>query len=253
MSLDHFYQWIDRSVVDPFLAMTWSDFHRKYRWRDSEWATPWEFVGHFWCDFDPEEHLGLLQRRLANRSLRATMTYCGPYFFYLHELLHHAPDVRKRCPSIWPDHLEESWLLFAAAVHQFFEGDLDASTLWLILMAHGTPREIECLDLSERQIARLWNALKDQAPLKPMFPWLDEDCWTDGYSGLGLADTRRFLKWLSRTWQANAPCPYLPVEAREVLGLQKDREVRIRIGRSLGKLLRSSSKSTKPCLLRYFG
>jgi len=57
MGMEHYYCIIDRAVVDPLLALSWPEFHRRCRWkgRGSQWATAAEFLAEFALDPQPDD------------------------------------------------------------------------------------------------------------------------------------------------------------------------------------------------------
>ena len=118
MGIENYYWIIDRAVVDPLLALSWPEFHRRYRWkgRGSQWATAAEFLAEF--ALDPEtDDLELVHRILATRTLRWTMLLCSDmqYFFML-EVIDQVPEAKRRCPTFTPRCLEESALLISSMI-----------------------------------------------------------------------------------------------------------------------------------------
>ena len=57
MGIENYYWIIDQAVVDPLLALSWPEFHRRYRWkgRGSQWATAAEFLAEFALDPQPDD------------------------------------------------------------------------------------------------------------------------------------------------------------------------------------------------------
>jgi hypothetical protein len=109
VGIENYYWIIDRAVVDPLLALSWPEFHRRYRWkgRRTQWRTAAEFLSEF--DLDPEsddldpesDDLELVHRILATRTLRWTMLRCSDlqYFFML-EVIDQVPEAKRRLSDV---------------------------------------------------------------------------------------------------------------------------------------------------------
>jgi hypothetical protein len=131
---------------------------------------------------------------------------------------------------------------------------LDNRTLWASIALHGSLDEIGWLELSRKSMDTVVAALSPWEEPSPMFPWQDTDC-LDGYTVLGLRDTRRFLRFLIRAWKEKWPAPNLGREAREELNLKRNRIPTLRHSKAFGAIVRhaQSDHIERPCLLRYFG
>jgi hypothetical protein len=109
VGIENYYWIIDRAVVDPLLALSWPEFHRRYRWkgRRTQWRTAAEFLSEFALDpesddLDPEsDDLELVHRILATRTLRWTMLRCSDlqYFFML-EVIDQVPEAKRRLSDV---------------------------------------------------------------------------------------------------------------------------------------------------------
>jgi hypothetical protein len=130
VGIENYYWIIDRAVVDPLLALSWPEFHRRYRWkgRRTQWRTAAEFLSEFdldpesadldpeSADLDPEsddldpesddldpesDDLELVHRILATRTLRWTMLRCSDlqYFFML-EVIDQVPEAKRRLSDV---------------------------------------------------------------------------------------------------------------------------------------------------------
>lgn len=249
MGIEYFYQFIDRAVVDPMLQMNWVDFLREYPWpRDSLQ----EFLAFA---VEPEPDFDAVSRILDERSLRWTMKRSYPSYYFLHEVIHHAPCIKNRCPEFWPESFYEGAVLEATAVEAFIQGRIGKQTLWTVYNMDGG-----WIQLSRAKLTRVRSALDSVAIQKPIFSWQTDNCLRDGYSCLRLADTKRFITFLTQAWQENWPVPSLRNDVRE--DLAKMDAVRMNAGtphfrdfdltQNLVACV-SDTRLDRPCVLRYFG
>jgi hypothetical protein len=113
MGIEHFYQFIDRAVVDPVLMMSWADFLRKHPWRRDSLEELLDFA------VEPQPDSDARSRILATRSLRWTMRRSTPAYYFLNTLIYHVPHLRRRCPDVWANDCYDVAALEAAAVEAF--------------------------------------------------------------------------------------------------------------------------------------
>jgi hypothetical protein len=255
MGLEHFYQLIDREAVDPFLALSWREFHRQCRWKDfSQWGCAAEFLTEFALDGEFQDPK-MVQRILASRTLRWTMLRSSPQYFFLYEMVLHAPAVSSRCPTVWPPVLEEIAMMMAAAVDGFLGGRIGKRTLGAVFTLHGSLGEIGWLELPHAKLNAVVEALTPYPQPQPIFPWQDDSCIGNGYRSLGLRDTHAFLNFLRRAWAEGWPCTYLGAKARGELPAPKKRALSIRDCSAARRLLAyaDSGRIGRPCVIRYFG
>jgi hypothetical protein len=254
MGFEHYYQFIDRAVVDPLVALTWRQFHKKYGWTGgSQWSNAAEFLADFALDPPPED-VQIVERILATRTLRWTLRHSSSQYFCLIEgMVVHVPAIEKRCPGIQTSCLDEVALFLAAAVHGFLEGTINQRTLWAVFALHGCANQVQWLNLPRKQRKIIRKALAPSPLPRPMFSWQDEDCLDGEHFPLGQADTRRFLRFLRRAWEEDWPCRYLEPDIR--LELSQGRLPTIRDCKSAETLLAKApcGQGRRPCILWFFG
>ena len=81
MGIEHYYWVIDRTVIDPFLALSWREFHKKLGW-DS--TSQWKSAAEFFLEFEmpPETDPKTVERILATRTVGWSMRHSAqPYWF----------------------------------------------------------------------------------------------------------------------------------------------------------------------------
>lgn len=253
MGIEHFYQIIDRAVVDPFLSLTWPEFHKRYRWSGSQWESAAEFLSDFALDEEADEEQ--VARILARQSLRWTMLRCSQFFF-LSELLQHAPAVERRCPQFWFGGIADHELVLSAAVSGFLDGRLKKQDLLTILALHGGPAEALSLEFSRSEFRTVEQAITPWNDRPAMFPWqkrgeIDCDC------PLGIADTRRFLNFVRRSWSEKWPCPYLGRVTSSELPKNRRKSPTMRDNLVAGRLFRwlrklDQDRLARLCIFRHF-
>src|SRR5262249_33768828 len=74
MASEHFCHFLDRAAVDPFLALTWKQFDRKFGWGYSEWNSAADFLTQLALDPVPDDP-AVVERILARRTLRWTLKH----------------------------------------------------------------------------------------------------------------------------------------------------------------------------------
>jgi hypothetical protein len=249
MGIEHFYWFVDRAVVDPLLGLSWRGFLRKYPWRRHEVEELLAFA------LEPELEGSALADIVATRTLRWTMKRSTPSYYFLTEIIHHVPAVRRRCPEIWIEQLDDTAVLLAAACEAFLQGRISALTLWAVYNIAGSEDPCNCLQLSRVELARVEQALAC-AVEKPIFPWQTEEALQDGYRCLRSVDTRRFIRFLAQAWAENWPAPRIRSGAmRESNWTGRTLVRRFRDAGLTRELTRSVKVAhlEKPCALRYFG
>jgi hypothetical protein len=247
MSIEHFYWFIDREVVDPVLEMSWKAFLRKYPWdRD--------FVDDiFMFALDPELDADAISHILENHTLRWTMKRASPGYWFLNHIVHHVRALERRCPSVWPEYLYESAVLDAASVEAFLEGKISEEILWAVYNINGLHDPRVFLQLPRRELWNVEIALGSGAVENPIYRWQSDECLTEGYSCLGLRDTKRFIAFLHQAWNENWPVPRLNEEARKELELTnkthhfRDFDLPSDLIACLEK-----ARPVKPCTVQYF-
>jgi hypothetical protein len=253
MGLEHYYQLLDRSLVDPFVSQTWRGFHKRYGWTDrTEWETAGEFLTEFALEPEPaspEE----VERILAGRTLEWTLRHSSPRLFCLTDgMLVHAPRIAKRCPYVEVYPLEEIAILLATAVLEFTERRMTQRAFRVVVALHGGALDPEWLKLPHRQ-AQILRAALEPSPLpKRVFRWQDPNDPWNGYHTLGTADTRRFYKFLRQAWDDNRSCTFLRAEVASAVS--NGSEVTIRDSKSAKALLANApSPGQRSCIFRFFG
>lgn len=254
MASEHYCHFLDRAVVDPFLALTWKQFDHKFGWGYSEWSSPADFLMQLALDPVPDDPK-VVERILARRTLRWTLKHSSPQFFCLMELISHAPVVEKRCPGIELGRVAEMGMFQAAAVHGFLEDRITLPALWAVFAFTGWTGKFEWLDLPPEKKRTVQTALSASDLPKPIFPWQDESCLKGGYHPLGRADTQRFLGFLQLAWKETWPCTYLRPEAWPDLTAPGKRYPTVADSPAAQKLLQHgfAKQIRRPCLFRYYG
>jgi hypothetical protein len=251
MSTEHFFWFVDRAVVDPILAMTWSSFLRRHPWPSSELTDLLRF------SIEPEPSGAAVREILARRTLRWTMQRSTPAYFFLDEVVHHVSSVRRASPEV-SSSLYETAVLVAVAYNAFLDRELDAKTTQAIFRITGAENPRAWLDLTPAHAARLNTVLAGHLEDKPIFPWLGRDATQDGYSALHVADTHRFMAFLRQAAEHNWPAPRVKRDvmrkldkldrpARKTLAF-RDCELTTNLAR-----VAKRARFQRPCVLRYFG
>jgi hypothetical protein len=255
MGMEHYYQFFDREVVDPFLALTWRAFDKKHGWSDAcQWSSAAQFLSEYALEPPPADHR-IVERILASRTLRWTLCHSSAQYLCFSEgLLVHAPAIEKRCPATEPPGLEEAGLFRAAAVHGFLHGRTGRRTLCAAFAITGWAGEFEWLALPPDR-GKIVRAALDGTLSRPIFPWQDQSCLAVGFDALSLADTRRFLDFVRAAWAEKWPCPYLLPEVGRKLSLPENRAPTLRDSPTAEfmRCCASSRRLRQPCLIRYFG
>jgi hypothetical protein len=256
MSFEHFYQVIDRPAVNQLLGLTWPQFHRKYRWRHSQWPTAEDFLWDFaLADENDREQLS---RILRTRTLRWTMLRSTAQFHFMVEMIVQAPDVSKQCPQFWCQGLAASYMFLGAAAKAFLDGRLSKRVLRTIFALNVGPCELGGLNLRADDRQELEDALKPWQEPPGMFGWLQGRELFEGYCQLGLPDTQRFLKFVLQSWSESWPCPYLGRAERAELPSEAQKSPTMRdneIAKTLVRWLRKSNnkQARNLTMFRYFG
>jgi len=195
MTIEHFYWFIDREMVDPVLEMSWKAFLRKYPWDRGEV----DYLLNFAVDGEPDP--AEISRVLKNQTLRWTMKRSSPAYWFLNVVVKHVPALELRCPELWIHNDFDLAILEAAAVHGFLIGRISERTLWTVYNINGQRDPSWCLELTRSEAKRVKAVLNCGAVEKPIFRWLPNDCLTDGYRCLGIRDTKLFIDFLCTAWQ----------------------------------------------------
>jgi hypothetical protein len=247
MSIEHFYWFIDREVVDPVLEMSWKAFLLKYPW-DRDYVDDVLLFA-----VDPELDAAAISHILENRTLRWTMKRSSPAYWFLNQVVHHVPVLEQRCPEVWPEDLYESAVLDAASVEAFLDGKISEERLWAVYNIDGRHDPRVFLRLSRRELWNVEVALGYGAVEKPIYAWQSDECLNEGYGCLGLRDTRRFIGFLDQAWNENWPVSRLNERARQELNLAdkplyfNDFDLPSRLIACL-----EEARPAKPCALQYF-
>lgn len=122
MGFEHFYQFIDRDVVDPMLRLKWTEYQKKYRVKreDVESIINW---------FDTAPSVEEMNRIIKTKTVLWTVKHGG--LICLSDAIHCARSVKKRCPEVAIDRLrlEDVAVVYAAAVDGFLNNKIDSKTL----------------------------------------------------------------------------------------------------------------------------
>jgi hypothetical protein len=255
MGIEHFYQIIDRAVVDPFLALTWPEFHKRYGWKGTcQWESAADYLMEFGLDEEADEEK--VARILARRTLRWTMLRCSPQFYFLDVVFTHAAAVRRRCPEFWVRRFADHQLMLSAAVGGFLDGRLKKQHLRVVLALHGGPGEAFSLEMPRTAVRAIESAILPWDERPPMFPWQVRG-EIHGSCPLGIADTRRFLVFVRRSWSEKWPCPYSGRDTLAELPKNRRKSATIRDNLVAGKLFRwirqvDNDRLAKLCIFRHF-
>jgi hypothetical protein len=250
MGIENFYQFVDRAVVDPMLQMSWKAFLRKYPWRRDSLEELLAFA------VEPEPDSGAVSYILAERSLRWTMKRSTPAYYFLNVLIYHVPHLKRRCPEIWlrKNSLEVA-VIEATAVEAFLDDRIGEHMLWAVYNIDGRQNPTEWLKLSGSELTRVEIGLGFAAVEKPIFPWQTDDCLDDGYRCLRLADTKRFIAFLTQAWRENWPVPRLSDDVRKSLAIVDEATPHFRDFELPRRLVTcvNATRLDRPCALHYFG
>ncbi len=247
MGIEHYYWVIDRTVIDPFLALSWREFHKKLGW-DS--TSQWKSAAEFFLEFEMpvETDPKTVERILATRTVGWSMRHSSQPYWFLEYVIPTA--LRRRCPQFDPSCLEETAMIIAAAVYGFLQGRVDRQTLFAVLVLIDG---IGWLKLRKSEEKAVLAALPPLPQPKPFVLWQTER-GDSSHSCLGLLDTRRFLRFLKRAWKERWPCSLLSPESQEELPVPTKPPLTMRDCEFAGKLIGGlRSKHVKRlCVLRCF-
>jgi len=254
---EYFFRFIDRAAIDPILSMTWNQYQSKYGFKHDQWKHPGELLAFFVDEADlPDDPDPAEVKQYMNWTLRRTMKNSTPQYDFLIEIALMNPQVEGRCLHVWPDAWEEEGVLVASSVDAFLRGDINEGTLRTVFTITATQDPRDWLRLSARDLDLVLDICDSWPSEKPIYSWQPPDCLRDdGYSVLGLADTKRFLGFVQQAWEENWPAPRLKPRARKSLTLPSGSTPRFREFDLTRKLVKPVREATfeKPCLIRFFG
>ncbi len=247
MSIEYYYQYIDRSVVDPLLRLKGGEFIKRYAPSEERWH---ELLDYY------EGRQVRLSSHARRKRLSWLMVRSRPQFGFLNALIYGLPEIKRRCPEIWPGgSFEEVGFLFSAATYGFFEKRISSATLSTVFVLHGWAPIDQWLRLPKERAAYLdEELLKHIYPAKPMFPWQRGDFLDGGHGSLTIRETRRFLRFLESAWAENWETPWLIDECRIFARRPSKNRLRFRDFPLARKFIRFGSplSSGRPCLYRCF-
>ncbi len=251
MGLEHFYWFVDRKVVDALLKMTWSEFLQYHPWRRNAVEELLTFV------IEPEPDRATVERVLAEHSLRWTMKRAVPAYYFLNEIVHHVPDLERRCPEVWlgKNDVYQVAVLDAVAAEAYLAGRMNAADYWAVFNIDGQNDPSEWCHFSRAERVRIEHALLPGAVEKPIFCWQDEACLEDGYRCLRVRDTGRFIRFVRLAWRENWSVLRLRKDARQELEIPSGATPPFRdfeLPRQLMACLEAQPLEGH-CLVRYFG
>jgi hypothetical protein len=248
MAFEHFFWFVDRAIIDPLLDMSWRSYLRKYPRSRRELEQLLTFV------VEPEPEPDAVADILARRTLRWTMKRATPAYYFLNDVIHGAPVMRRRSPEVWSG-VDETAILVAATCDAFLRRDIDGKTLWAVHNISGGEDLRNWLRLSPSELTQLSDALSHGAVEKPLFPWQSNECLEDGYRVLGATDAKRFLAFLTRAGEENWPAPRIRTDIRrrfEWMGQAVPRFLDVQLTKKLVRCV-NTMRFARPCILRYFG
>lgn len=240
MNFPILYQFYDRDMVMPILAMKWPDYIRKfgkgYDWEpqtlesDSEDGDRLSFLEEVEED-DAEPLRKMLQGHTVGWGLGHRPAQEA--YQYLSEVMSLVPAFCVRCPDIGEEFMDETIILRAAAVDAVLRGRIKPA--WLRPLCSVCWRYEECdthLDLTRPEKARLKELFHGQTavlPLpRPSLPQLRQssDAYCEFGSGqfvwwLTEAQTRLFMRVIELAVTENWQAPRISQEYRECLKLGK--------------------------------
>lgn|SRR5487761_1229016 len=208
--MEAYYQFFDRDDVDPLLGMRWPECVDRY-FMDEEDAR--EFVEFA---IDGGEEIGDV---LSRRTLRWTMQRSTPQYHFLAEII----DRAARGPYAACDPCETAVLL-AVAIEARLNGLIDRPTLHAVLKinAIGSPAGSGFLEISESEERPLLRGWRPESMARPIYAWQGDGAHLcTGDTAIGVADTRRLIRFLTRAWEENWPSPLL---CRDTLRFRKKRK-----------------------------
>jgi hypothetical protein len=252
----HDFEFFDRQVFDRCWQMPWMEFRRKYK---TEWALnlechPGVYEGHslrellaFVVEPEPsaEEIEGILDRRTVCWTLRRS----EPQLFAMSSIMWSGlPHFRNRLINLSTAEIDP---LIAVAVDAYLRQTVSGATLWAVLKLHSVVNLSEFLALTRNEALALKTVGVGRFMWQPIYKWqgassLEEEDWANM---LGVADTRRFVAFLSRAWEDNWPAPRLKEMSDSPRHKRRFRD--FPISDDLAKPLRSRIDHLKrPCVFR---
>jgi hypothetical protein len=194
--MEAYYQFFDRDAVDPLLSMRWPEYMDR-SFTDEEDAR--EFVEFA---FDGGEGITDV---LSRRTLRWTMQRSSPQYHFLAVII----DAAGGGPYVACNPFETA-ILLAVAVEAVLTGLSDRATLHAVLKINAASRPSDWLEISERDEKPLLRGWRPELMARPIYAWQGDDAHLCcGDTALGVADTRRLIRFLMRAWQENWPAPRL--------------------------------------------
>lgn len=204
MSNTHVYKIFDREELDHVLAMTWRQYQKQMKWTARE-------TRHFLLENALSEEYGNnVDAMLSGKTVRQTFRFCDGHFYFLMSLLENMNNYYS--VTIPKRNYEFGEEIFSCAALGYQRGELSFPSLLAAFDLH-----LGWVTLDEYLDPAVAAAILE-LPVKAMLPRLPsaqpgKDC--GGGNGLNVADTRRFMTFLTRAWDEDWP----EIRSSEVAGL----------------------------------
>lgn len=204
MSNTHLFCLFERAELDHVLAMTWRQFQKKMKWNSRDTRN---FIVE---NALSEEYASKVDAVFSEKTVRQTFRFCGSHFYFLMSLLE---NTNNCCTVTIPKgNYEFGEEIFSCAALGYQRGELSFPSLVAAFNLH-----LGWVTLDEYLAPAIAAAILE-LPMKAMLPRLPDaqpgkDC--GGGNGLNVADTRRFMTFLTRAWDGDWP----EIRSSEVAGL----------------------------------
>jgi hypothetical protein len=257
--MDHYYEFFDRSAFDPIWNLSWVQFLRRY---GSSWALNQDYrAGEYtsrslreligFC-VDPAPSAEEIENILKHETIRQTVSHSAPQLFMMSCLFSDGlPGMKNR--TLYVEATDDVDPLIVAAVDAHLAGRINSATLLAVMKLHCVADLKECVLLSRRDKSALKSVTASKSIWRPIYSWQGEK-WLDGEewaNALGVADTRRFIGFVSRAWTENWEVLRLRHNPSDESTQDKPRFRDFRISEQLAvPIMRIVSRLTRPSVFR---
>jgi hypothetical protein len=204
------YTFVDLDGIQPLWGWSWRELFRLHPRARSRASELLEFAL-------PEEELDSIDAILESEDVRETVGRLLPQFYCIVQLAASIPAFSRHLIAVETRFLEEPTVLVAAASGGFLAGALPKGTVKAVCKLHHLNGPRRVLKPPRSVGRRLGRMLSDRELKRPWFPWQSPRCCGYDATGwgtydfdncLGVADTRRFLRFFNRAWVENWDVPY---------------------------------------------
>ena len=250
----HYYEFFDRTVVDHFWRLSWKTVMKRHR---SHWFSsggpkePGVYGGESLRELlafsvEPTPTGKQLDRMLATLTVSATVRRCHPQFWAMDEIMRQV--LRHPEDSIVSAELRDISGLIAVAARAFLDRRITAATLWTVAKLHSAKFD-DWLRLDSKQSKAIDSALPWRRMWQPIYSWQDRRACTDDEwtNCLGVADTRRFARFVMDAYRANWGAAPLAQSGAQSSGRFRDFSDCVSLAKSMSRQL---AKQRRPCVYR---